>query len=241
MKRAIVTLVLLLLLVVTSLPAIAQELLVAGEAVEGEITNDAFSVSYLYEGTAGEIIIVDLWPVDILADYDNPAIAIRLNDEEILRYDGFGNTTIVTQLPEDGMYTIVATRRDDAEGTSVGEYTLLLRNPTLLTLGEPVSAEIDSELTHYYYYDGKDDFMLSFARDGDFAPQVAINTVDTSATPGRLEAVAAMAGVAVSQGNMGIIPGSSVYVITVGEPPFSINFGNPTAEYALGLYLPEKE
>ncbi|MCA9882061.1 MAG: hypothetical protein KC708_03800 [Anaerolineae bacterium] len=240
MKKVVVMLLALVALVGSAFTASAQDSLKPGDTVEGEITNDTYAVSYEYVGIGGEVIIVDLFPVDILADYDNPAIIIQLNGEELLRYDGYGDTTVVTQLPEDGTYSIIASRRDDADGDSVGEYTLTLRNPTPIALGEPVNNTIDSETIHYYVYDGADEFMLSFARQGDYAPQVSINLVDESATPGRLSAVAAMGGGLVTRGTMGVIPGGDLYVIAVEEPLFSFSFGNPTAEYALGLYVPEE-
>ena len=124
MKKVVVLLLMLVALVGSTFSASAQDALKPGDTVEGEITNDNFAVTYDYVGIGGEVIIVDLFPVDILADYDNPAIIIQLDGEEVLRYDGYGETTVVTQLPEDGTYSIIASRRDDADGDSAGEYTL---------------------------------------------------------------------------------------------------------------------
>ncbi|QPC80561.1 hypothetical protein G4Y79_12645 [Phototrophicus methaneseepsis] len=240
MKKVTILLFALVAVLSTVFSVSAQDSIKPGETVEGEITDDTYAVAYEYIGTAGEVIVVDLFPVDVLADYDNPSVIIELDGVEILRYDGYGATTVVTQLPDDGTYTITAGRRDDADGDSVGEYTLTLRNPTPITIDEPQSNTIDNESTHYYVYDGDEDFMVSFARQGDYAPQISVNTVDTSATPGRLDAVAAMGGPAVTRGTMGVIPGGELYVLVVEEPLFSFSFGEITAEYALGLFLPEE-
>ena len=103
----------------------AQDAIEAGDTVTGELTEDTFAVEYTYEGKADEVVVITLAPVDVLGELNNPAIIVRdEGGDDLLRYDGYGSSTVVVLLPEDGEYTIVATRTDDAAGTSIGEYTL---------------------------------------------------------------------------------------------------------------------
>jgi hypothetical protein len=158
---------LLALLVLSASLVTAQDALVSGETVTGEITDDAFAVEYSYEGTAGQIVVLELFPVDVLADYDNPAIVLLDSaGEELMTREGFGATTAVWQLPADDTYTVVATRRDGAEGTSVGEYTLTLTVPQELVLDEPVEGSMGADSDVYFTYTGEEDFNVFLCSSG---------------------------------------------------------------------------
>jgi hypothetical protein len=214
----------------------AQDAITAGEPVTGELTEDTFAVEYTYEGTADEVVVITLAPVDVLGDLNNPAIIVNDPDgNELLRYDGYGKSTVVVQLPADGTYTIVATRTDDKAGTSVGEYTLTVVQPQELAAGDSVDEKVASDETQYYVYRGDADFVLSYAREGEYAPEFTVNTIDTEITVGSLDTVATVGGKLATQGAVGIIPGGNVYVIKVGQALFDFYFDAVDATYTLQI------
>lgn len=214
----------------------AQDAITAGEPAKGELTEKDYAVEYTYEGKADEVIIVTLAPVDTFGDLNNPSIVVRdASGTDLVRYDGYGKTTLVTQLPEDGTYTIVATRQDDAAGTSVGEFTVTVEQPKELAAGDSVDMNITSEETNYFVYRGDADFVLSYAREGEYAPEFTINTLDTDVTPGSLDTVAVVGGKLATQGTVGVIPGKTVYVIKVSQALFDFYFDTVEAKYTLQL------
>src|SRR5690242_12248199 len=126
MKKSIVAVLSLMVMALFAVVAQAQgEALVAGTPAQGEITDAAFAVEYTFAGEADQVVIFTLSPVDTFGDLSAPALILRNPaGEDLARYDGYGNTSLIWQLPETGTYTVVATRTDDATGTSVGEFTL---------------------------------------------------------------------------------------------------------------------
>jgi hypothetical protein len=182
------------------------------------------------------VVILSMVPVETLGDLNNPAIILRdPAGQDLVRYDGFGSTVIVWQLPEDGVYTVVATRTDDSSGTSVGEFTLTLTVAAELTLATPISGSISNNATQYFVYRGADPFVFEFTRSGDFAPEFTVNTIDTDITPGTLDMVAVMGGRLATRGAIGDIPGETVYVIRITEALFDFYFEDVTANYTLQL------
>lgn len=224
----------------------AQDAITLDEPVQGELTEDAFAVEYTYKGAADDVLVITLAPVDVFGELNNPALIVRgPSGDELLRYDGFGTSTIVTLLPEDGTYTIVATRTDDAEGTSVGEYTLSVIQPGEIALGDTSEMSITSEQTVYYVYRGEDPFTLSYVRtegvggEDVFAPEFTINTIDTEISPGTLDTVATVGGPLASQGMVGVIPGGDVYIIKVGQALFDFYFDTLETTYTITIEAAE--
>lgn len=138
MKRILITLVMLTLLLPFALPAAAQapQQIAYGDTVEGEITNLGFETLYTFEGTAGDIVSIELSaattnsfdPYLYLTTIENQALAE--ND------DASGlDSRIVSQLTADGTYQIVATRREGRAGTGEGTYTLTLTKLESAALG----------------------------------------------------------------------------------------------------------
>jgi hypothetical protein len=242
MKKSALSLVMMLVLALVAVVGVqAQETLTDGTPAQGEITDDAFAVEYTYEGQADQVIVIELSPVDVLANYNNPALVLRdPAGAELVRYDGFGKTTIFWQLPETGTYTIVATRTDDAAGTSVGEYTLTVVTPAELSIDTPVQDAVTSEETDYFVYRGDSAFLFTFARTGDYAPEFTVNTINTDFSPGRLDTVATVGGKSATLGSVGNVPGGSVYIIRVGQALLDLYFETVSADYAISLATPEE-
>jgi hypothetical protein len=154
---------------------------------------------------------------------------------EIMRRESFGNTTAVWEFEEEGTYTIIASRADE---DSVGEYTLTLISPQELAMGDVVEGTTDSDTDVYYMYRGADDFIVYFARDGEFAPEVSVNSIDTDITPGSLDTTGVMGGSGVTEGAIGVFIGGETHVIKLGEALFDFNFGTSTTDYLLEIVAP---
>src|SRR5690606_41138734 len=65
----------------------------------------------------------------------------------------FSNNRLFTQLPENGTYTVIATRPDGESGADVGEFMLSVDTVPVIEIGASVTDTISSEENaHYYAY-----------------------------------------------------------------------------------------
>jgi hypothetical protein len=244
MKKLCVMLMIVAMLAVM-VPAFAQDgtPIKANAPVTGEITNEAFETFYTFAGTADQVIVVELAPVDLSGDLDYPQVNILSSEGSILAsYSGFGRTIVATKLPADDTYTITATRQDGAAGTSLGEYILTVWVPQVLVVGETVQDSLTNTEADYFVVESADPFVLSFDRTGgDFNPALSISTISTDL--GLLE-VATLGGELVTGGSIELEPAfgtasDGVYVIDVAEALFDFNFEPVTADYTLTLTAAE--
>lgn len=234
-KMFLISLVLALLVIVA--PSLAQDELSAGVPVSGELTAEVAEIAFTYSGSEGEVIVMELYPVDILADYDQPSIILQdSSGNELMRRDGYGETEAVWQLPADDTYTIIASRADD---TSVGEFTLTVKKPTPLAINEGVSGTLNSEEPPVYFlYDGVDNFALSVVINGDYSPQVTIATINTEYVPGTLDEVGYLGGATLTKGSIGTFEGGQIYVIVLDRALLSFYFNEVTSDFDLSLVPP---
>lgn len=238
-KRAVFLVSLLVLLSAAVIGVQAQQEILPDTPITGEITNESFAQDYVYKGSADEVVVIILAPVDVLADYDQPALVVAdSSGNQLINDDSYGTLTVALELPEDGVYTITATRADGAEGLSVGEYTLTLLKPQEMALGDTVEGRIDNESAHYYVYRGTEDFILVYNRDGAFAPQVSLATIGDD---GNLTEVGFMGGDLVTAAAIGIIPGDTTYIIRLARAPFGFSFGTQVSDYTLEITAPSDE
>lgn len=223
-------------LALSALTIHAQDTITSDKPIEGEITNDDYAIFYSYEGKKDDVIVIEMKPEDSLGDLSTPAIIIRdPKGRDLVRTDSFGDVTLVTLLPVTGEYTIIATRTDDASGTSVGKFTLSVEEARNLAVGDSISAEIASDGADYYVYREKDDFTLSFARDGEFAPALTVNTINDEYSPGTLDALLTVSGKLSTDVTLGGLPGGEIYVIKIASGLFDFNFETTKAKYTLNL------
>jgi hypothetical protein len=238
MKQIRVILLLMALLLATVAGVQAQEQLEPGVAAEGTISNETTENTYTYDAAAGEVVVLQLFPVDILADYDEPMIVIQDDSgAEIMRRESFGETTAVWEFAEEGTYTIIASRADE---DSVGDYTLTLISPQELAMGDVIEGTTDSDTQVYFVYRADEDFILYFARDGEFAPEVTVNSIDTDITPGSLDVTGVMGGGSLTEGAIGIFDGGETHIIKLGEALFDFNFGTSETDYLLEIIAPSE-
>lgn len=144
MKYWMMMLVLLLSLVVV-LPSAAQDggTLSYGDVVTGELNDAMYEVSYTFDGTAGDLVMITFVSDDYGFDgylYLKDSVGITVTEND----DASGlDPRIVLELPSTDTYTILATRLDGADGTGAGPYTLSLGIVEKINPGVPYSAEFD--------------------------------------------------------------------------------------------------
>jgi hypothetical protein len=124
----------------------AQEALTFGEWVEGALSNSEYEVEYTFDGAAGDLVLIqmiqkpgtyELDPSLVLMDSGGDRVAIN---EDFL----YSGAVIVTELPADGTYTLLATRYEGSTGSSEGDYWLRADIVEPLTAGSSVEATLDS-------------------------------------------------------------------------------------------------
>lgn len=126
-----------------------------GETVEGELDGTTYMDVYVFLGRQGEMITVDM-------ESGNPDDANGLDPLVVLLDDGRiplaehddivegenRNSHLVFTLPRSAYYAIVATRFDQADGTSEGPYTLTLSSGNApIGTAEPEVFEAPAEMT----------------------------------------------------------------------------------------------
>ncbi len=160
-----------------------------GQAIISEINGESFQQDWIFTGNAGDavtITMIDTTRDDTLDPYlillDSTGTQLITNDDAQDTTVGPLNAQIVNfVLPEDGTYTIRATRFAQELGTSFGSYTLTLDLATLgtsttggmITYGQTVSGLITDSV-----------FQQDWTFTGQAGDTITITMIDTSeATP----------------------------------------------------------
>lgn len=231
---------LMLALFAVTLPVAAQGEIIYDEPVTGELTADVSAVEYTFSGAAGDVLFFIYQPVDILGDLDRPKLVVTApNGRELLAIDAFGAMEGAAWLPEDGLYTVTATRVDE---TSVGEFSLAVHLVPELVSGKTYTTAIDNDGISFYYAMGGQPFILHYTKlSGDFYPSLSANVIrDGDYNPGALDYMAQLQGSEVEQGMLYVNGQSELYIITLAEALFDITFGTVEGEYSLMLELAEE-
>ncbi len=150
MKKSLLLVVLSVFLLGFGLSAVAAQDIIPLEFdtyVEGEITESAFEVFYTFTGKAGDMVMIEIFNKP--GTYDlSPAVVLRDGvGRELAKVETYFAGVAVAELPADGNYTVVATRYDGADGTSVGPYWMRARVVQPLGVGAKIEAQLltDSE------------------------------------------------------------------------------------------------
>ena len=152
--------------------------LTLGEAIEGEITNEEFEVLYTFEGSAGEVALIQMWQAPDADEYvDTELILQGPNGRDIASGPGdpalYSQATIALELPEDGTYTIIATRYEGRTGDLIGPFVLVTNIVEPLVAGSKIDATIygyDSDLRdipQQYVVQGSGATKISFSQEID--------------------------------------------------------------------------
>lgn len=118
-----------------------------GEYVEGELSSSTYEVFYSFEGSAGDVVSIEMFPKPGTYDLD-PYIFLRdPSGQNIGENDDFGYplSLVVAELPADGTYTILATRSGGSTGSSEGAYWIRVNQVELATPGSTYEATIQSD------------------------------------------------------------------------------------------------
>ena len=128
--------------------------LTLGEAVEGEITEEVNEVMYTFSGTAGQIITIEALPVpaeETTNELDvDPTIALQTPDgEQIASNDDFSYplAMIIVELPQDGDYTVVVGRSGGSEGSTIGKFSLIVKEPEFYGTGSTINTNISTDFS----------------------------------------------------------------------------------------------
>jgi len=150
--------------------------LTLGEAVEGEITASEYEFPYSFEGSAGDTALIQMWQpldadeyVDTYLILEGPGGDIIVeNSNDPANYSG---SVIAARLPDDGTYTIIATRDGGRTGDTVGPFVLVANTVETLTSGSKVEATIygyDSDLRdvpQQFVIEGNGPTKISFSQE----------------------------------------------------------------------------
>lgn len=236
MKRLMILLTMISMFVSVALVN-AQDVLEPGATLEGEISDASFETEYTFSGTADTVIIVEMLPVEDFGDLTSPQLILIDSSGSVVvdTIDNFdyAEAILVTQLPEDGDYTLIATREDGRSGDSVGEYTITLLIPEVLEVGGKVSGFASSEgRPQYFVVNSEDDFVLRYSKNaGDFNPEVAVGILNDSMS-GTDEFASAYGQLDnIAMGNIE----AGLYIVQIQEALFDFNFDEVTADFNLSV------
>ena len=171
------------------MPSFAQDTtLTYGDTVTGEITNENYEVLYSFEGSADDVILVEMTFLEAGLD---PYLQLKNANGDVIFFDddgGVGLNSVLGPiiLPETGTYTIVATRYMQVDGQSEGPFELTLSQASLsnLVLNEPVTATLDADqnrVSFQYINEGRSILKLvgSVTIAEDIIPQINIEVRDS--------------------------------------------------------------
>jgi hypothetical protein len=149
-------------------PTPAPVVLISGQSVNGNISRDNYQVRYFVNAHQDMTLTVSmdaatgstLDPMVALLDSKNNLLAV--NDDAVI---GLKNAALSYTISADGQYTVVATRAQEAAGTTTGAYTLKVEEtqappatPQLATInaGDSVDGTITGRnILYYYTFQGK--------------------------------------------------------------------------------------
>jgi hypothetical protein len=104
-----------------------------GDRPQGELSDERWWAAYQFEGQAGQVVTVRMDALSVRTQVYTlePYVILLTPDGRYLvessdyLYEPFAQVQNIT-LPEDGLYTVIATRYMGAEGISQGEFRLRL-------------------------------------------------------------------------------------------------------------------
>jgi hypothetical protein len=190
-----------------------------GETVEGEITDDAYEVGYSFSGTAGDVVVIEMRRANTDSGLYNAAVVLLdpsgstlADSTDYFAYEG-AQALVAAELPEDGDYTILATRDDGRTGDEVGEYVIKLFQPDILS-EEPIQAEMNNETQDQYYViqsEGSFEFTYTVSS-ATYAPLVDVNLVTEDGYP---ETAASLSGLRLDSGTVKVFAEGELYLVAV--------------------------
>lgn len=248
MKNRLVLLFLCLLLALTGsfLQAQEGELIEYGQIVSGEITDDTFEIPFTIEGKKGDILVAEMRRDTTDSELYSPNLVI-LDSEGATLADGAdyfsvgagAGSIVAVELPDDGVYTVLATRDGGRSGDQVGTFSLKVVSAPLLADGEVVEGTISNEVYDQYYAVRGDGYLgvLYNNLGGNYRPAVSLNGLTDDGVP---EAAAVLSGRELRQGVAAVdAEAGALYLVMVTASEFDYLFNEVEASYELTLFTKE--
>jgi hypothetical protein len=191
-----------------------------GDVVNGEITADEFEIPYTFKGAEGDIVVVEMRRANTDSGLYNAALVVLdpggsliADSADYIAYEG-AEALVAVQLPENGEYTVLATRDSGRSGEETGEFVLKLFNPEILG-EEPIEGEVTNDTQDQYYAvvaDGS--FTVDYrVLSSNYAPLVDVSYVNED---GYFESAASVSGLRLDAGSMQVFAESGeLYVVAI--------------------------
>ena len=214
--------------------------IVYGDIVTGEITNRNFEVGYVFTGSQSDIIVIEMRGIElegVAEALDNPMIMLLNSDYEVLAsITSYYMATLAIQLPDDGEYTVLASRRDGRGGDALGGFRLRLLLPHVFVADEPVVTTMGSDYIDYYIAQSDDPFAIEYEKySGDLFPEISIQSINSDYG---LRSLAVLSGDALESGALSVQhpPEQSVFVVVVS----AYSYRETVMEYALTMVMKDE-
>lgn len=219
----------------------ASQPLAYGDQVSGSISDSAYAWEYTFSGQVGDVVVIEMRSMD--RTFNNPLFA------PILLLDGPDGTRLVdttaayalddallvTELPQSGDYTLIATREGGQQGQASGDFTLALKQLTELSLeqAEAITLNVD-EGTRYWTVKIAEPFVLQYHHQmGAYFPDMTVNRINTE--EGGLISAAAISGHEMTFGIIGVFTAETRYIIALSENARVLHANGATAAVEITL------
>jgi len=150
--------------------------------VNARIDNGTFEHLYTFEGTAGEIIVIEMIRSE-RADFDPYLYLATMDNELLIQNDDFYNlnSRIIYRVPEDATYQIIATRNGGRFASGTGDFTLTLKRGENVREGVSLEGRVtDQDFPPSYIFapDEAGEFTITYNHvRGDYHPAVRISRI----------------------------------------------------------------
>ena len=163
-------------------PPPAQGSLEYGVPLESVLTDTAPEVAFTFEGAEGDVVVVEMYPVEQYTEGNITASMVKLFDPSQTQVGAedsgfFENVRYVAELAVSGKHTIVATYPPDSTDFQFGKFFIAVHKAVDLSAGE-ISDEMTSDDRRYYTVTSEKSFTLDYAQTGgSFMPLLSINAL----------------------------------------------------------------
>jgi hypothetical protein len=205
-----------------------------GQVVSGKI--DSGDVLYTFKGELDDVVIISLKrDLKISNNKFEPGIRLRLGPKTIgttKEHSIYYEARLVVALPKDGIYTIVATGKNQDKATT-GEFNLrLLKAERLEDQKASEQTFVGQGPVQYFAVDAESPFAVSYKQsDSKLRLELGVNTIKGN---GELDSVGKLSGDETVGGTLMIKPQEpTLYVFTIGEAPFSYGTDGVKADYTI--------
>jgi hypothetical protein len=143
----------------------------------------------------------------------DPGGSLIADSADYIAYEG-AEALVAIQLPENGEYTVLATRDSGRSGDETGDFVLKLFNVEILG-EEPIEGEVTNDTEDQYYAvlaDGS--FTVNYrVLSSNYAPLVDVSYVNED---GYFESAASVSGLRLDAGNMQVFAESGeLYIVAI--------------------------